>query len=57
MQPDLARCHDEQRAAAEELKAGHPYRMGLVQCIEDWVMEEIFIRRIMEAINESARES
>jgi hypothetical protein len=40
---DIARCEREQAEAAEELRAGHPDRRGLEQCIDDWIMEEALI--------------
>jgi hypothetical protein len=46
---DIARCEREQGEAAEELRAGHPDRRGLEQCIDDWIMEEALIEAEKEA--------
>lgn len=42
--PAIERCLLEQSACAQLLADGHEDRRGLVQAIEDWVLEEILLR-------------
>ncbi len=40
----LARCLAEQAAHARLLADGHEDRRGLMQALEDWLMEEALLR-------------